>query len=155
MQTPFLPIWGEIKSIDLLQVTFQKHDTASCAQVPHPAKSIQSTEKREPDQHHPSDSATARTHSASPTLGHSAPFSQHQNLDSASHTVLMQSKLTQSQQETHPCERQCHRPLCCVPPDGESLPELPSPTSATSDHSYKNKAFVQLNVFFHIPDLSR
>lgn len=33
-------IGGEIYSIDLLQVAFQEHDTASCAQIPHSAKCV-------------------------------------------------------------------------------------------------------------------
>lgn len=88
-------------------------------------------------------SATARVGSE---IAGALGISQQQNLDNTAHPVLPQRTLTQSQRETHPCERQCHRPLCCAPPDGESLPELPGPTSATSDRSCKKKVFVQLHV---------
>jgi len=98
-------------------------------------------------QNPPGSSPIARVRSASPAeIAGVLGMSQQQNLDNISRPVLTQSKLTPSQPESHPCERRCHRPLCCAPPDGESPPELPSPTGATSDRSCKNKAFVQLNV---------
>lgn len=86
MQTPVLPIWGEVKSIDLLQVAFQKHDTTSSAQIPHSAKSIQPTEEREAKQHHPPDFSSWQN-----TSTEAFGISEQLNLGNVSHTVLTQT----------------------------------------------------------------